>query len=155
MRFLCDAMLGGLAKWLRAAGHDALYASEDTDASSDRELVRLAMEQGRTLLTSDAGFLERAPVRDGEVGFLFVPHAPVEEQLRLVAGRFGLERRAPRCMRCNGELRELPPEEAEQCVPPKVAERQEEFFRCRSCGRMFWYGTHWTRIGARLERVFG
>lgn len=155
MRFLCDAMLGGLAKWLRAAGHDALYASEDTDASSDRELVRLAMEQERTLLTSDAGFLERAPVRDGEVGFLFVPHATVGEQLRLVAGHYRLERHAPRCMRCNGKLEEISREEAERTVPEKVAERQDEFFRCKSCGRLFWYGTHWERIGARLERVFG
>ncbi len=155
MRFLCDAMLGGLAKWLRAAGHDTLYASEDTDASSDRELVRLAMGQERTLLTSDAGFLERAPVRDGEVGFLFVPHATVEERLRLVAGHYRLERHAPRCMRCNGKLEEISREEAERIVPEKVAERQDEFFRCKSCGRLFWYGTHWERIGARLERVFG
>lgn len=154
MKFLCDAMLGGLAKWLRAAGHDALYASEDTGVC-DSELVRLAMERERTLLTSDAGFLERGPIRDGEVGFLLVPHASVEEQLRLVAAHFGLERHAPRCMRCNGELEELPREDAERIVPEKVAERQEEFFRCRSCGRVFWYGTHWTRIGNRLERVFG
>lgn len=154
MRFLCDAMLGGLAKWLRAAGHDTLYASEDTD-TADRALVRLAMNEERALLTSDGGFLERGPVRDGEVAFLLVPHLPVEDQLRLIAGHFGLERHAPRCMRCNGALEELPWEEAERRVPPKVADRQEEFFRCRWCGRLFWYGTHWERIGGRLERVFG
>jgi uncharacterized protein with PIN domain len=28
MRFLCDAMLGGLAKWLRAAGYDTYYARD-------------------------------------------------------------------------------------------------------------------------------
>lgn len=154
MKFLCDAMLGGLAKWLRAAGHDALYASEDVE-TDDRALVRLAMREDRALLTSDGGFLERAPVRDGEVSFLLVPHLPVEDQLRLVAARFGLERHAPRCMRCNGELERLPREAAEQHVPPKVADRQEEFFRCEWCGRLFWYGTHWERIGGCLERVFG
>ncbi|WP_047864246.1 DUF5615 family PIN-like protein [Rubrobacter aplysinae] len=148
MRFLCDAMLGGLAKWLRAAGHDALYASEDTGAD-DREILRLAIEEGRVLLTGDGGFLEREPVRDGEVGFLLVPQAPVEEQLRIVAKRFDLTRHEPRCMRCNGELEELSREEAGRCVPPKVAERQEEFLRCRGCGRLLWYGTHWERIGAR------
>lgn len=147
-------MLGGLSKWLRAAGHDARYASEDAE-TDDRALVRLAMDEGRALLTSDGGFSERAPVRDGEVAFLLVPHLPVEEQLRLVAGHFGLERHAPRCMRCNGALEDLPREAAERRVPPKVAERQEEFFRCRRCGRLFWFGTHWERIGARLERVFG
>lgn len=147
-------MLGGLAKWLRAAGHDALYASEDTD-TADRALLRLAMREERVLLTSDGGFLERGPVRDGEVSFLLVPHLPIEDQLRLVSRHFGLGRRAPRCMKCNGELERLPWEAAEQHVPPKVADRQKEFFRCRRCGRLFWYGTHWERIGGRLERVFG
>lgn len=154
MKFLCDAMLGGLAKWLRAAGHDALYASEDVE-TADRALVRRAMREDRALLTSDGGFTERAPVRDGRLAFLLVPHLPVEEQLRLVVESFGLARHEPRCMRCNGELEELPREAAEPRVPPKVAERQEEFFRCQRCGRLFWYGTHWERIGGRLERVFG
>lgn len=154
MRFLCDAMLGGLAKWLRAAGHDALYAAEDT-GTDDRALVRLAMREERALLTSDGDFLERRPVRDGEVAFLLVPHLPVEEQLRLVADSFGLERHAPRCMRCNGELAGMPRAAAEARVPPKVAERQEEFYRCERCGRLFWYGSHWERIGDRLKRVFG
>jgi uncharacterized protein with PIN domain len=154
VRFLCDAMLGGLAKWLRAAGHDALYASEDT-GTDDREILRLAIEEGRVLLTADKGFTERATVRDGEVGFLMVPHAPVEDQLRLIVEHFGLERHAPRCMRCNGDLEEITREAAGHRVPPKVAGRQEEFFRCRGCGRLLWYGTHWERIGDRLGRVFG
>ena len=105
MRFLCDAMLGGLAKWLRAAGHDAYYAREGTDVS-DRRLVERAMEEERVLLTADGGFLERAPVRDGRVGFSMVPqHLPVEEQLRLVVGRFGLRWHASRCMKCGGRAR--------------------------------------------------
>ena len=42
------------------------------------------------LLTSDGGFLERKPVRDGSVGFSRVPHLLLEEQLRLVVGHFVL-----------------------------------------------------------------
>lgn len=154
MKFLCDAMLGALAKWLRAAGHDAVYASEGTDIS-DAHLVRVAMVEDRVLLTSDRGFLERKPVRDGEVEFLLVPHTPVEEQLRLVARRFGLERRQSRCMECNGELESVPREAVAGRVPPKVVEAREEFFRCHGCGRVFWHGSHWGRIGGRLDRVFG
>ena len=154
MRFLCDAMLGALAKWLRAAGYDALYASEGTDIS-DAHLVREAIAERRVLLTSDRGFLERKPVRDGEVAFLLVPHAPVEEQLRLVAEEFGLERRPSRCMGCNGALETVPREAVDGLVPPKVAEAREDFFRCGGCGRVFWHGSHWDRIGDRLDRVFG
>ena len=49
MSFACDAMLGGLARWLRAAGYDTSWHH----GIEDRDLVRLAGEQGRTLLTSD------------------------------------------------------------------------------------------------------
>lgn len=155
MKFLCDAMLGGLAKWLRAAGHDAYYAREGTDVS-DRFLVRKALDEGRALLTSDGGFLERGPVRDGEIKFLLVPqNLDAEEQLRLVKERFDLERMASRCMECGGELDTLSPEEVAGEVPPAVIENNREFFRCRGCGRVFWHGSHWKRIGDRLERVFG
>lgn len=153
MKFLCDAMLGALAKWLRAAGHDACYAREGTD-TSDRFLVEKTLEEERALLTSDGDFLERKPVRDGEAAFLLVPQSlSVEEQLRLVAESFELGRHQPRCMECNGELRTASPEEVAGRVPAAVA--RSEFFVCGGCARVFWYGSHWNRIGGRLKRVFG
>jgi uncharacterized protein len=154
MRFLCDAMLGGLAKWLRAAGYDTYYAREGTDVS-DRSLTRKALEEGRVLLTSDGGFLERRLVRDGNVEFLRVPHLPLEEQLRLVADHFDLDRRQTRCMECNGELGVVPPGAVAGRVPQGVVRDHEEFFLCGGCGRVFWHGSHWERIVGRLSRVFG
>ena len=154
MKFLCDAMLGGLAKWLRAAGYDTYYAREGTDVS-DRSLTLKALEEDRVLLTSDGGFLERKPVRDGHVGFMRVPHAPLEGQLRLVADRFDLCRRESRCMECNGELEAVTPGAVAERVPPGVRRDHEEFFLCRGCGRVFWHGSHWARISGRLSRVFG
>lgn len=154
MRFLCDAMLGGLAKWLRAAGYDTYYAREGTDVS-DRSLTLKALEEDRVLLTSDGGFLERKPVRDGRVGFMRVPHAPLEGQLRLVVERFGLVRGQSRCMECNGELEIVAPGAVAERVPPGVRRDHEEFFLCRGCGRVFWHGSHWARISGRLSRVFG
>ena len=154
MRFLCDAMLGGLAKWLRAAGYDTYFARQGTDIS-DRSLTQKALEEGRVLLTSDGGFLERKPVRDGAVGFLMVPYVPLEEQLRMVVEHFALTRRQSRCMECNGELRAVSPGTVADRVPPGVACYHEEFFLCEGCGRVFWHGSHWARISGRLERVFG
>jgi uncharacterized protein with PIN domain len=154
VRFLCDAMLGGLAKWLRAAGYDTYYAREGTDVS-DRSLTSRAYREGRVLLTSDGGFLQRKPVREGSVAFLRVPHLPLEEQLRLVVGRFALTRGQPRCMECNGELVVAPPDAVADRVPQGVIRNHLEFFLCKGCGRVFWHGSHWDRIVGRLERVFG
>jgi uncharacterized protein with PIN domain len=153
-RFLCDAMLGGLAKWLRAAGHDAYYAREGTDIS-DAHLVRVAMAEGRVLLTSDRGFLERKPVRNGEVGV-----APVAAHAgggAVAAGERDLRPRPP-SVALHGVQRGAEAvgvgDVAEE-IPPGAARSQDRFFRCKGCGRVFWHGSHWARIGARLERVFG
>jgi uncharacterized protein len=154
MRFLCDAMFGGLAKWLRAAGYDTYYAREGTDVS-DGYLVWMAIEEGRVLLTSDRGFLERKPVRDEEVSLLVVPHLSLEDQLRLVVGSFDLTRLPSRCMECNGELETVRPDAVAERVPPGVIRDHQSFFRCRGCDRVFWHGSHWERIGSRIERVFG
>jgi uncharacterized protein len=154
VRFLCDAMLGGLAKWLRAAGYDTYYARQGTDVS-DGTLTSKALEEGRVLLTSDGGFLERKPVRDGSVGFLRVPPLPLEEQLGFVVDHFDLDRRQSRCMECNGELKVVPPVAVAGRVPRGVIRDQKEFFLCEGCGRVFWHGSHWDRITGRLSRIFG
>ena len=44
-QFACDAMLGGLARWLRAAGYDASWHG----GVADPELVRIARRHGRTV----------------------------------------------------------------------------------------------------------
>src|SRR5262245_15101137 len=91
----CDAMLGGLARWLRAAGHDASWH----DGIDDGDLVRLCHAQGRTVLSSDTDVFEFALVRDGVVPSLFVPRArPVQEQLAHVLKELGLSLLPPRCM---------------------------------------------------------
>jgi uncharacterized protein with PIN domain len=147
-------MLGGLAKWLRAAGYDAFYAKEGTDVS-DRTLTAKALHEGRVLLTSDGGFLERKPVRDGSVGCLLVPHLPLEDQLRFVVERFELVRRESRCMACGGVSETVAREAVEDLVPPGVLRDHESFFLCQNCDRVFWHGSHWQRMSARLDRVFG
>src|SRR5262245_33952175 len=103
-RFACDAMLGGLARWLRAAGYDASWH----EGIADPELVRLAHAEGRTVLSSDGDVFEFALVRDGVVPSLFVPRGlAVQDQLAHVLRSFGLPLREPRCMACGGELAEL------------------------------------------------
>ena len=29
---------------------------------------------------------------------------------------------------------------------PRTLERYEHFQNCRSCGRIYWHGSHWTRL---------
>jgi hypothetical protein len=65
MRFLCDEMLGRLARLLRAAGYDTYLAAK---AEPDDELIRLARREGRILVTRDkrlAAAAEESVLVDG------------------------------------------------------------------------------------------
>src|SRR5258708_452047 len=84
LQFACDAMLGGLARWLRAAGYDSSWKAD----VGDWELVRLSLREGRILLSSDTGIFRIGIVRDAEVPALFVPHGlSKQEQLVFFLGR--------------------------------------------------------------------
>ena len=145
--FACDAMLGGLARWLRAAGYDATWRA-DID---DWDLIRLAQREGRRLLTSDTGIFRVGVVRDGDVPALFIPHGLTRrQQLAFVLHQLRLGLRAPRCMACGGELHEVRKEQVRDRAPPGSFARQEHFSECGRCGKLFWEGTHWQHIAQAL-----
>jgi hypothetical protein len=148
--FVCDAMLGGLARWLRAAGYDA----EFEHGISDPALVARAAASGRMLLSSDSGIFERSVVRKEVVRSLFIPRGIGKaEQLLFVLRELKLPIREPRCMGCGGELVEVQKEDVRAEAPERTFECQARFWRCARCGKLLWKGTHWQRIEAGLGDV--
>ena len=54
-----------------------------------------------------------------------------------------------RCLECNGRVQPLPRRRAALLVPLQVFLAFRDFTRCEACGRVYWPGSHQTR----LERV--
>jgi uncharacterized protein len=147
-RFSCDASLGGLARWLRAAGYWARW----TPAKGGEALARQAEAEGLVLLTSDSDVFDRRSIREGALFALWVPSVlSPREQLALVMKDLGLRPRAPRCMACGGELRPARKEDVLPRIPPRTAGWKDEYFLCADCDRLFWQGTHWERIERALQ----
>jgi hypothetical protein len=148
--FWCDAMLGGLARWLRAAGYDAAWV----EGIDDIELVRRAIADRRLLLTSDSGVARHGAVQAGLVRALLVPPGKRKfEQLKFVVQALRLPLRPPRCMACGGRLTAVPRDSARPEVPARTFAWCDEYFRCERCAKLFWRGTHWERIAARLASL--
>ena len=150
VRFLVDAMLGRLARWLRILGYDASYDS----AISDADLVRRAYEQDRVVLTRDRALPEewRLP------RVLLLESEDPLEQLRRVVAAFDLDCHQglfSRCSRCNAGIEPRSREEVADRVPPRVLREQSQFFSCPSCGRIYWEGSHLDRMRRRLEDALG
>jgi uncharacterized protein len=147
--FCCDAMLGGLARWLRFAGFDTTLPAN----LSDRELDQTARTEGRWLLTRDRELAARSGPRVLCVQSLVVPEQAAEvcRRLRL---RVDPAHFFTRCSRCNGRLAPLDRHEAQSLVPPYVGTHVSEFSRCEGCGQVYWPGSHHGRIRARLTDYF-
>jgi len=147
---MCDAMLGGLARWLRAAGYDARFEYGIDDA----DLVRIARQENRTLLSSDGPLFERNVIKNGTVAALYVPQQLSKlQQLRFVVGELKLPLRPPRCMACGGRLTEVPKHTVAGEAPPLAYRHCDRFWRCRRCGKLLWRGTHWQKITRRLDEI--
>lgn len=146
--FLCDQSLGGLARWLRAAGHEAeALAGLRGDA-----LVHEARRRNALLVTTDSRLLDRKDVRAGEVEVEWLPSGlDRARQLGMLLRGLGLPAREPRCMACGRELRAVAKDAVAARIPPRTARWRDHYWTCEGCGRLFWQGTHWRRIAARLE----
>ena len=150
-RFLVDINVGRLAKWLRIMGYDAILPRDYDDG----ELVRIALREGRIILTKDRGIAQRRVVTTGQLTAVLIQHDDLKNQARQVIETLPLEgpERFSRCIRCNQLLEEMPRELVGDQVPPYVLATQQEFMACPSCGRIYWRGTHWANINRELEQL--
>jgi uncharacterized protein with PIN domain len=132
-RFLADAMLERLARWLRVLGFDTECA-----AGPDGAVMEHAATEGRHLLTRDRRLAADAQA----LAPLLIRSDEPLEQLREVIEHFGLpvpDDLFRRCMLCNVSL-----------VDEPGGHR-----RCPNCGRLYWEGSHTRRMRAALARTFG
>lgn len=141
MKFIADVMLGRLAKWMRLLGFDVLYDRTMTD----NDVIRLALEDNRVILTRDTGLAAR-PLASNHIT---IASDSVREQLRQVLDAFHIDSmpgRLTRCSLCNELLVPVAKEEAKDLVPQYVYEKNDNFLRCNKCGKIYWKGTHMRRM---------
>jgi len=147
VRFLADQMLGRLAKWLRFCGCDTLYPSVMPDA----QLVDIAKKEDRILLTRDRLLSQNTQVRA-----IYINSPYIDDQLEQVAGELGLlDELKPfsRCGECNTLLEDIGKKDVKTLVPHGVFEKQDEFWLCPGCKRIYWRGTHWEKMAETIESL--
>lgn len=148
-RFAVDAMLGRLARWLRALGYDTHYRP----GIDDHDLVELANREHRVLLTRDRHLITfLRPAR----GMLIDSDVPLV-QLDEVAATCGIRPTDDlfnRCLLCNTRLRTATRTEIDTLVPERSRSMPGPFLRCPGCGRVYWPGTHIRRMRRALASRF-
>ena len=145
---MVDANVGPLAKWLRVTGYDTAFI-RDVD---DNELLRVAREQGRIVVTRDQYIMLRRVVTSGQVRAVLVRSDDFRKQMRELAEALGLGFHGgfSLCIECNRQLEEISKESVRERVPPFVYDTQDQFLVCPDCRKLYWRGTHWRNMTQEL-----
>jgi uncharacterized protein with PIN domain len=154
MKFIVDCNVGKLARWLRVAGFDTLFFN-DID---DNRLVRMAVDEGRVLLTKDREMMKRRLITSGRLTAVLIHGEEVKEQMSQVMDALdpGAEAQPfTRCLECNEVLEPAEKEAVRERVPPYVLRTQTDYMQCPGCRRVYWRGTHWDRMRRELEGMLG
>jgi uncharacterized protein with PIN domain len=149
--FFADAMLGRLARWLRMLGYDTAYDK----VIADESLISRVLTEQRWLLTRDSYLVQRKVLR-GRHTLIVSDH--LQEQLQQLQSDLHIkldlsDTTASRCAACNSILIVIPHEKATSTVPAYVARLHPRFVQCPNCERVYWPGTHWTHMLARLQAL--
>lgn len=145
-KLLADAMLGRLAKWLRLLGYDTAYLA-DTD---DFAVMRLARAEGRLILTRDHELAKHPAVEA-----LLIKSENLEDQLKQVLKTLGppADPSFSRCPVCNEALTAPAAGVVVQRVPPYVQQTQDDFAWCAVCERVYWPGSHRSRMQQMVDKL--
>jgi len=134
--FDVDGMLGRLAKWLRILGFDA-----DFPCPSPSE-GRLFVTMKKAARFSSAITITATDL-ESQLEELF-------EQTKILPDP---DLFLSRCLVCNIPVTEIPKESVSGKVPRPVFEMISVFNECPRCRRIYWEGSHGTRIKSRLEKI--
>jgi uncharacterized protein len=143
--FAVDAMLGNLAKKLRILGYDSKYSS----SIEDEQLIRLAKDEKRVIVTKDQNLIKNAEKEsvtavlirgDDEINQII----QIKTQIKLTD--FIMDTNSSRCVNCNGKLLSIEKTKVLNKVPTGIYQRQDKFWRCDDCQKIYWEGTHFVKL---------
>ena len=159
MKLVADAMLGRLARWLRALGHDVVY----DEALDDAARAPRARDEGRVLLTRDRRLCSEQRGQEGSLRCRLLDTEKPRAQIRELTRPLGLfapgwrDRLFTRCMVCNAALESAAFREVAARLPAEVRPdprvRSAGFRHCPACGRVYWEGSHTRRMRRWLEQA--
>jgi len=140
-RFILDVHLGTLARYLRLLGFDVWYDNQ----YDDLQIIRLALQQQRIILTRDVDLLKNKLVTHG----YWLRAVNPKQQTKEVINRFDLKNQVQpltRCMVCNGFIHPVPKAQIIDQLPPKTKIFYHDFYQCQHCQKIYWQGAHFQKM---------
>ena len=148
MKFLCDQMLGTLARWLRLFGFDTYYANSEI---KDKDLIEIAKKENRVVISRDKELIIHAKRENLKV--IELKKTDLDEQLKIVLKDIKLDydNVLKRCSICNNLIDVVDKVKVKNKVPIKVFENNDKFWFCSNCKKYYWMGSHYKDIIKKVK----
>ena len=150
MKFLCDRMLGTLAKWLRIFGFDTLFADSIIE---DEKLLKLAKDEERILITRDKNLIIDA--RRENIKVIKIISTDINDQLRQVLKNTKIDEKffLSRCLLCNNLVEKISKKNVKKMVPKRIYENNKKFWYCKFCDKIYWKGSHFENMIQKIKQL--
>lgn len=139
--FFVDAMLGNIAKKLRLMGFDSSYDSQ----IADDDLINFAIKENRIIVSCDSELIRKSS-KLGIRSILVQKKEEHDQLLELIQSlnlkKVEISGDNARCPLCNSETESIKKEVVSYRVPKLVLEKNEKFWICKNCDKIFWEGSH-------------
>lgn len=152
-KFLVDAMLFKLGRWLRILGYDCKIP--ESDEMDDDRLVEISKKEKRLLITMDRDLSKRKGAHT-----IYIPskfNSAKSQLIFLLKNKIikisksrnlgsAIEKKA-KCTKCGSDLKKISRRELEKIVgQSRIPSGQDSFWICKNCGQIYWKGSHWKKI---------
>jgi len=150
MKFLCDQMLGTLAKWLRIYGFDTYYASSDI---KDSDLLKISKDENRMLLTRDRELIIQA--KRENIKTFEINSTDIDKELGNILSDIKINKKMflSRCILCNSKVEDIKKEMVKEKVPERVFNNNDKFWHCKKCNKIYWKGTHYENMIKKISNL--
>jgi uncharacterized protein with PIN domain len=146
-KFILDAHLGKLAKYLRMFGFDTLYKND----FSDNAIREIACQESRIILTRDRDLLNSKDVTHG----YYVRAIHPKEQLAEIIDKFDLYSQVnpfSRCINCNNPLIEVDKNDIRHEIEADTWRFFDDFYKCSVCNKIYWKGSHYEHMNEFISQ---
>jgi hypothetical protein len=131
-------------------GYDTVLFKQKDDG----QMIKIALNENRVILTKDAQFMKRRLVTNGKLKTIHIKQDDPELQVQEVVKTLNLDydfKPFSLCLECNRALVARSKEEVKNLVPAHVFETQTQYMQCPACHRIYWQGTHWQAMVKKLQ----
>lgn len=149
-KFILDVHLGKLAHYLRLLGFDTAYQKQ----LSDQEIIEIALQEKRIILTRDIGLLKNKRITHGHWMRATNPNNQVKEVLQ----KFDLYKKTDaftRCLECNNLLTSIEKEKVKNRLDSKTRAYFDKFYCCSQCNKIYWEGSHYDKMKNLIAQWMG